>query len=59
MMQRRKIYEAKKDFTASFYRQGAAVSRLQETLQGNSLILIIKSPGVPGTHLINIRWIKG
>ena len=29
-----------------------------EPLQGDDLLFIIKSSGVPGTNLINLRWMK-
>lgn len=30
-----------------------------EPLQGESLLFITKSSGVPGTHLIDLRMMKG
>ena len=48
----------KKNFLAPFYGWGSIVSRLQP-LRGDSLLFTTKSPGSPGTHLIDPGRMKG
>ena len=48
-----------KTFTALSYRSSSTVSRLQKPLRGNSLLLITRFPVLLGTHLVNLRRMKG
>ena len=48
----------KKNFMAPFYGWGPTVSRLKP-LQGDSLLFITRSTGIPGTHLINLGKMEG
>ena len=48
----------KNNFMAPFYGWGSTVSRL-EPLRGGSLLFTTKSSEIPGTHLINLRRMKG
>ena len=43
---------------APFYVWGSTTSRL-ESLQGGSLLFTTKFPGIPGTHFIDLRRMKG
>lgn len=38
-----------------FYGCGSTVPRLQEPLREYNLLFITKSPGVPGTHFIDLE----
>ena len=38
-----------------FYGCGSTVLRLQEPLREDNLLFITKSPGVPGTHYIDLE----
>ena len=48
----------KKNFMAPFYGWGSTASRLQP-LRGGSLLFTIQFPGIPGTHFIDLRRMKG
>ena len=48
----------KKDFMAPFYGWGSTASRLQP-FRGGSLLFTIQFPEIPGTHFIDLRWMKG
>ena len=46
------------NFMAPFYGWGSTASRLQP-LRGGSLIFTTKFPEIPGTHFIDLGWMKG
>ena len=46
------------NFIAPFYGWHSNASRL-EPLQGGNLLFTTKFPEIPGTHLINLRRMKG
>ena len=48
----------KKNFMAPFYGWGSTASRLQP-LRGGSLLVTIQFRGIPGTHFIDLRRMKG
>ena len=43
---------------APFYGWGSTASRLQP-FRGGSLLFTIQFPEIPGTHFIDLRWMKG
>ena len=47
-----------KNFMASFYGWVSTASRL-EPLRGGNLLFTTKFPGIPGTHFIDLRRMKG
>ena len=47
-----------KHFIAPLYGWGSTASRLQP-LQGGSLLFTTKFPEIPGTHSIDLGWMKG
>ena len=47
----------KKNFTTPFYGLGSL--KATEPLQENSLLFTTWYPGLPGTHLVNLRRMKG
>ena len=49
----------KKNFMASFHGCGSIVSWLVEPLRGGGLLFPTKFPEIPGTHFIDLGWIKG
>ena len=44
---------------APFHGWGSTISRLTEPLTGDSLLFSSQSPGIPGTHLIGLKRMKG
>ena len=51
-------FEKKQNFMAPFYGWGSTTSRL-EPLRGGSLLFTTKFPEIPGTHFIDLGWMKG
>ena len=46
------------NFMVPFYVWGSTASRLQEPMQGGSLLFTIKFPEIPGTHLSDLGRMK-
>ena len=44
---------------APIYGWGSTASRLEEPLQGGSLLFTTKFPEIPGTHFIDLKRMKG
>ena len=53
-----KLYQLKKTFMAPFHGWVSTASRV-ESLRGDSLLLTIKFPKIPGTHFIDLGRMKG
>ena len=52
-------YLLKNELRGLFLWIGFNCLKAAESLQGDSLLLTAKSPGIPGTHLIHHRKMKG
>ena len=53
-----RMFTLLKNFMAPFHGWGLTASRL-EPLRGSSLLFATKFPEIPGTHLIDLEWMKG